>query len=71
MAENWGQSQDPGKMSRTGRAAGKPNRPGLVPFLAPEFFHLPKPAFRAQGLGTGRNSSGLYQKEGRGQGAGG
>ena len=67
MAENWGQSRDPGKMSRTGRAAGKPNRLGLVLFLGPEFSHLPQPAYGAQGLGTGRSSSGLDQKEGRGR----
>ena len=67
MAEKWGQSRDPGKMSRTGRAAGKPNRLGLVLFLGPEFSHLPQPAYGAQGLGTGRSSSGLDQKEGRGR----
>ena len=68
MAENWGQNQGPGKVSRIGRAAGKPNRPGLVPFLLPNSPTCPKPAFRTQGLGSGRSSSGLYQKESRGQG---
>lgn len=50
MAENWGQSRDPGKMSRTGRAAGKPNRLGLVLFLGPEFSHLPQASLRGSGL---------------------
>lgn len=40
----------------------------MCPFWLPNSPTCPKPAFRTQGLGSGRSSSGLNQKGGRGQG---
>ena len=55
-------------MSRTGRAAGKPNRLGLVPFLAPEFSHLPQASLQGSGLRHWQKLFRAGSKERRGVG---